>query len=341
MYYFQLHMKSVIYGIAVLLVLQSCTAQNKKINGVSFVANRNPVDSTHVQPVQNVHANYAAVMPFGFVPELNKPQIVYNTDRQWYGETREGGRNYVTELHKGGIDVMVKPQIWIRHGEFTGYLKMNTEEEWLALEDSYRAFIMDYATLAQEENAAIFCIGTELEQFVVNRPDFWMQLIKDIKQVYTGKLTYAANWDEYKRVPFWEALDYIGIDGYFPVSDRKTPSVQDAIAGWIRWKEEMSAFAKAQNKKILFTEWGYRSVDYTGKEPWKADWKDKTPVNLVAQANTTQAVFETLWKEDWFAGGFVWKWFIHHERSGGIENNRFTPQNKPAEDVIQRYFERN
>lgn len=332
-------MNRILYALAVLTVLQSCTAQNKKINGVSFVANRNPVDSTHVQPVQKVHANYAAVMPFGFVPELDKPQIVYNTDRQWYGETREGGRNYVNELHKGGIAVMVKPQIWIRHGEFTGYLKMETEEEWQTLETSYRAFIMDYATLAQEEQAAIFCIGTELEQFVVNRPDYWKQLIKDIKKAYSGKLTYAANWDEYTRVPFWDQLDYIGIDGYFPVSDSQTPAVAEAIAGWKPWKEEMSAFAKAQNKKILFTEWGYRSMDYAGKEPWTSD-RGYDAVNLKAQSNTTQAVFETLWMEDWFAGGFVWKWFIHHDRSGGKDNNRFTPQNKPAEDVLRTYYER-
>lgn len=333
-------MNNVLYALALLLILQSCTAQTEKINGVSFVANRNPVDSTHVQPVQNVHANYAAVMPFGFVPEIDKPQIVYNTDRQWYGETREGGRNYVKELHKGAIAVMVKPQIWIRHGEFTGYLKMQTEEEWTALEDSYRSFMLDYATLAQEEKAAIFCIGTELEQFVVNRPDFWKTLITEIKEVYKGKLTYAANWDEYKRVPFWDQLDYVGIDAYFPVSESQTPTVQEAIEGWQPWKEEISAFAKAKNKKILFTEWGYRSVDFTGKEPWKADWKDGAPVNLEAQANTTQAVFETIWGEEWFAGGFVWKWFIHHDQVGGPDNNRFTPQNKPAEKVIATYYEK-
>jgi hypothetical protein len=63
-----------------------------------------------------------------------------------------------------------------------------------------------------------------------------------------------------------------------------------------------------------------------------------TSVNLEAQVNTTRATFEELWSEDWFAGGFVWKWFIHHDRAGGLENNRFTPQNKPAEAVIKEYY---
>ncbi len=334
-------MKKYIGFLVLLILLQACSAQipekDKKINGVSFVANRSPVDSTHVKPLQELNANFAAVMPFGFVPEQDKPQIIYNTDRQWYGETREGGRNYVTQLHLGGIEVMMKPQIWIRRGEFTGYLKMNTEEEWIALEDSYRKFIMDYATLAQEEKTAIFCIGTELEQFVANRPDFWKQLIIDIKNVYKGKLTYAANWDEYKRTPFWGQLDYIGIDAYFPVCEDETPSVECAIEGWKTWEDEVSAFAKAQNRKVLFTEFGYRSVDYTGKEPWKAD-RSMTEVNLEGQTNTTKALFDAVWDEEWMAGGFIWKWFIQHDEVGGVENNQFTPQNKPVEEIIRAQY---
>lgn len=330
-------MKSFTGLFLLMLVLQGCNAQQEKINGVSFVANRNPVDSTHVVPLQRVNTNYAAVMPFGFVPEVDKPQIVYNTDRQWYGETREGGRNYVTQLHKAGIEVMMKPQIWIRHGEFTGYLKMNTEAEWVALEESYRKFILDYATLAAEEETALFCIGTELEQFVTNRPDFWNQLIIDIKKVYKGKLTYAANWDEYKRTPFWNQLDYIGIDAYFPVCEDKTPSVACAMQGWEKWKEEISAFAKAQQRQVLFTEYGYRSVDYTAKEPWKAD-RSMTEVNLEGQVNATQALYEAVWNEEWMAGGFLWKWFIHHDKVGGEQNSQFTPQNKPVEETIKDYY---
>lgn len=330
-------MKSFTGLFLLMLVLQGCNAQQEKINGVSFVANRNPVDSTHVLPLQRVNINYAAVMPFGFVPEVDKPQIIYNTDRQWYGETREGGRNYVTQLHKAGIEVMVKPQIWIRHGEFTGYLKMNTEAEWVDLEESYRKFILDYATLAAEEDTALFCIGTELEQFVTSRPDFWKQLIIDIKKIYKGKLTYAANWDEYKRTPFWSQLDYIGIDAYFPVCEDKTPSVACAMQGWEKWKEEISAFAKAQQRQVLFTEYGYRSVDYTAKEPWKAD-RSMTEVNLEGQVNATQALYEAVWDEEWMAGGFLWKWFIHHDKVGGEQNSQFTPQNKPVEETIKDYY---
>ena len=90
----------------------------------------------------------------------------------------------------------------------------------------------------------------------------------------------------------------------------------------------------------MFTEFGYRSIDYAAKAPWTVDRIEEN-VNLEAQVNTTKALFEAFWKEDWFAGGFVWKWFINHDKVGGIDNNRFTPQNKPAETLIKEHYKVN
>lgn len=324
----------------ILFLFQSCIAQNEKINGISFVASRKEAHQGNVDPVKEINANHAAVMPFGFIRNLETPEIIHNTERQWFGETREGAKQYIELLHKNGIQVMMKPQIWIWRGEFTGYLKMNSEENWVKLEESYRSFILTYAKLASELDVALFCIGTELEQFIVHRPEYWFQLISEIKEIYKGKLTYAANWDEYKRVPFWTQLDYIGVDAYFPVSESKTPTVEEAKAGWQRWKTELRGVSEKARKPILFTEYGYRSVDYAGKEPWKSD-RSMTGVNLSAQENLIQALFEETWDESWMAGGYIWKWFIEHSNVGGSENSRFTPQNKPAEALIKLHFESN
>ncbi|WP_204343980.1 glycoside hydrolase family 113 [Psychroserpens algicola] len=320
-------------------ILSSCAAQQEKINGVSFVASRDAVSDVHTNPVVEVGANYAAIMPFGFVKSIDHPEIVHNTNRQWFGETRPGGKQYIEELRKKQIKIMVKPQIWIRHGEFTGFIKMTSEADWKVFEDSYTSFILEYAELAQETKAEILCIGTELENFIKERPDYWHNLIKKIKTVYKGKLTYAANWDEFKRTPFWSAVDFIGVDAYFPVSDKQTPSVEDCKTGWKDHKAIIKSLSEKHNKPILFTEYGYRSMDFTGKEPWVSDHKIES-LNFEAQANATQALFEEFWDEDWFAGGFVWKWFHAHDRVGGKNDNQFTPQNKPAETVIQTYYSR-
>lgn len=324
----------------VVLLMQSCSGQVSKINGVSYVAARDTISEVHVNPVVNVNANYAAIMPFGFIRDLTHPEIIYNTERQWFGETREGVKQYVEELNKKNIKIMLKPQIWVWRGEYTGFIAMETEDNWKILETSYSNFILEYASLAQELQVPLFCIGTELEQFIANRPQYWKSLISQIKEIYDGKLTYAANWDEFKRTPFWDQLDYIGVDAYFPVSDEKTPTVEDCLAGWQNHKTTIKSVHESYNKPVLFTEFGYRSVDHTGREPWISD-RNITGVNMQAQVNATTALFQSFWDEEWFAGGFIWKWFIHHKRVGGEDNHMFTPQNKPVEAVIKSYYSNN
>lgn len=326
-------------GFLVLCFLQfSCNSRVvEKINGVSFVASGDSITQLHIDPVLKINANAAAIMPFGFIRDLRTPEIIFNTERQWFGETRAGAKQYIELLHKNNIKIMLKPQIWIWGGEFTGGLKMESEEDWNTLEKSYRNFIITYAELAEEVNCEVFCIGTELEQFVKHRPDFWKKLIVDVRKTYKGKLTYAANWDEYTRVPFWEDIDYIGIDAYFPLSEERHPTLEQLKEGWQPHKTKIKELSNTVERPVVFTEYGYRSMDYTAHKPWLVD-RNKTAVNLDAQANATQAILNEFWNEDWFLGGYVWKWFVFHDKVGGIKDNRFTPQNKPAEQTLRTLY---
>ena len=318
----------------------SCSGQgNKKINGVSFVASREAVVQEQVEAIMQINANSAAIMPFGFIREVNNPEISFNTERQWFGETKNGAKQYIDILHKNGISVMMKPQLWISNGVFTGVLKMDSEDHWKQLEVSYRDFIMTYVQLAAETKVDILCIGTEFEQFVQNRPEYWLKLISEIRKVYKGKLTYAANWDEFDRVPFWKQLDYIGVDAYFPLSESKTPTVEELVLGWQPWKVKMETLSVETQKPILFTEYGYRSMDYSAKKPWLVDRTEEKP-NMVSQVNCKKAIFSEFWSEKWFAGGYVWKWFAKHDTAGGINDNRFTPQNKPSLKIISENYKK-
>lgn len=335
-------LKRVIYSIAI--AIAACTftvacsnSYIPKINGVSFVASRESLNQQHIRPVLEVKAGYAAIMPFGFIRDAQSPDIIFDSDRQWFGETKNGARQYIEMLHQNKLLIMLKPQLWISRGEFTGNMAMAGEAEWQQLEDSYERFIITYAELAEETGVEILCIGTELEQFVQQRPAYWLRLIARIRETYKGKLTYAANWDEFESTPFWNELDYIGIDAYFPLSEEKTPEVELLIDSWKPWKDKIARLAQDRKRLVLFTEFGYRSRDYAAQRPWDAGREDGN-INMSAQANSLEAIFETFWREDWFAGGFVWKWFTDHGKSGGHGCNRFTPQNKPGQGVIQAYF---
>ncbi|AZQ45126.1 glycoside hydrolase [Nonlabens ponticola] len=316
----------------------SCTAQTpESIDGISFVATRNPIDQTDVQPLLDYNADYAAVIPYGFMRDLSSPEVIYNTDRQWWGETKEGVEKTIELFHTDGLKVMLKPQIWIWRGEYTGNIQLENAQQWKQLEDSYSQYILDYAQVAQDQNVEMLCIATELDSFVDQRRDYWMELIKKIKAIYQGKITYAGNWDSYKNVHFWDQMDYIGVDAYFPLSDQKTPDSTTIANNWKKWKLELSTLSRKHDKQILFAEYGYISADYAGKEPWKnAD--ETREVNNDAQQILLQGMYDNVWNEDWFAGGFLWKHHAEESRRGFAK--RFTPQGKPAAQTVAEAYKK-
>lgn len=305
-----------------------------KINGLSFVASPKAIDENDILSVQMVNANWVALMPFAFMGNADSPALRYNSERQWKGERIDGIKETALAFKTKAVHVMLKPQLWIGKGEFTGDIRMRTEKSWKLLEHEYEVFILDFAKAAEETNCEMFCIGTELNEFVSSRPFYWDSLIQKIKQVYNGKLTYAENWDSYQNVPFWRQLDYIGIDAYFPLSNKQTFSIQEIENEWEKHKKEIKVLTENTNKPVLFTEYGYRSCDYTAKDPWA----HKTgPANTQNQKNALAGLYNVFWKEPWFAGGFLWKWY-DNERAGGETDTDYTPQHKPAEELIRSVY---
>ncbi|WP_440879419.1 glycoside hydrolase family 113 [Tenacibaculum sp. C7A-26P2] len=324
-----------IFGIICLHT--SCESQRKKVNGVSFVASSDQINFKHTLPVKEVLANFVALMPYAFIENISSPEVQFNASKQWFGETSEGVEQYAEKFHREQVQIMIKPQIWVWQGEYTGLINMKTESDWKKLEKNYTKFILTFAKVAQKVKAHLFCVGTELERFVVKRPEYWNDLIKEVRKVYTGKITYAANWDEYHKIDLWNVLDYIGVDAYFPLSDEESPSKEDFKKGWNKYKKEIIAVKDKFEKPVLFTEYGYRSVSYTGKEPWNSNTIEGN-VDLESQKKALEVLYEEFWDESWFAGGFLWKWFHNHGQVGGNNNNRFTPQNKPALEVIKKAY---
>lgn len=208
-----------------------------------------------------VNANYVAINPFAIIKNINSPHVIYNSKRQWFGESSEGVKQYTKEFRKVGLKIMLKPQIWVLNGMYTGFIKINSKSEWLMFEEPYKNFILNYTRIATDIKADLFCVGVELECFAIARPKFWSELINSVKSIYKGKLTYASNWDEYKRISFWNQLDFIGVDAYFPLSNLINPSTLVLSKGWKIHKSNLYQIHQKFNRPILFTEYGYRSVN--------------------------------------------------------------------------------
>lgn len=333
---------SVLSAIGFLALATQCQLADKnekyypveKISGVSFVAANEPVTEKDFIPIQALGATWVSLMPYGFVSKT-APVVQFNSPGQWYGETSEGLLETVRLCKQEGLRVMVKPQIWLRHGEYTGtYLP--PDSAMAVFENSFADFVLEYARIADEIEADMFCIGTEWQKFIVHDPEFWQRLIVRVKNIYSGPLTYAANWDEYKSTPFWPALDYIGVNAYFPLSNEDHPTIEDLKQGWQPWVKGLISVAEVNTKPILFTEYGYRSTVKNASKPWES--YSKPEVSLANQKIAYLALYEEIWGEPWFAGGFAWKWFHNHEQRGGKDHIGFSPQNKPAQEAIRSVY---
>ena len=77
---------------------------------------------------------------------------------------------------------------------------------------------------------------------------------------YPGPLTYAANWwQEYDRIAFWDALDYIGVNAFFPLSQAANPPLATLRQSAAQIAQEIAQVHRLTGKPVLFTEVGFKA----------------------------------------------------------------------------------
>lgn len=309
---------------------------NNKVCGISLAAPRNPFREDPMAEMKPLNISWAALLPYS---SFDLATATINFDNfDWWGETVTGINACEAAANAQGIKTMLKPQLWSRDA-WIGEMSYINQAGWDTFHNHYTQFICYWAGVADSLGVDLFCIGTEVKQSTINYPDYWRNLIDSVRQIYSGPITYAANWDEYKRITFWDKLDYIGVDAYFSLIPDATPSVCDLKEAWIPFVDKLRAFSVKENKPMLFTEWGYLSLDGCAYETWELE-KDRSSaaINEQAQANACQALLETFGKENWWAGGFQWKWYADVSTSPRDYSDDYTPQRKITENVLQTLY---
>ncbi|MCB9547841.1 MAG: hypothetical protein H6706_18630 [Myxococcales bacterium] len=240
-------------------------------------------------------------------------------------------RRLIRRAHGRGLKVMVFPIIWVEArevGEWRGTLAPVSPEAWWR---SYGAFILHYARLAAEERAEVFSVGSELASMEADEAH-WRALIADVRGVFGGQLLYSANWDHYVDVPFWDALDFVGLTAYYTLTDSHDPSEADLTAAWQRIRGDIMPFIEKVGRPLVFTELGYVSQDGVASAPW--DYTRERPVDLEEQRRCF-AAFAAAWQDEPALGGvFFWNWW----GPGGPTDRWYTLKGKPALEVVRAWL---
>ncbi len=243
----------------------------------------------------------------------------------------------IRTAHDLGLKVMLKPHLDLANdpNHWTGEIGQGlTEAQWTDWFASYTKFIGYYAQLAETYGADQYCVGIELSA-TEKRTDQWRAVVKSVRSLYSGPITYAANGGDETRLAWWDSVDFIGVDAYYPLTNKNNPTIAELKSGWIPRITALGKLASKWNKKILFTEIGYRSLDGANQHP--GDYQIGGAVDLQEQADAYQAAFESVFHQSWFAGMYWWSWGTDPDE-GGPRDAGFTPHDKPAEDILRAWY---
>lgn len=204
-------------------------------------------------------------------------------------------------------------------------------DAWFA---SYSRFVLPLARLAEDTGAQRFVVGSELGSLEPYQ-EHWRGLISELRDRFSGALTYSANWDHVDAVQFWDALDEVGLTAYFPLTTGREPaSLQSLADAWQSPRAEIDAIGRRAGKPVLITEIGYPSRGSAAGQPW--DDASAAELDLRLQQRLYRSFCDAFAQTPSVSGFYVWNWFGF----GGPRDLSFTPRGKPAANELAECFER-
>ncbi len=202
---------------------------------------------------------------------------------------------------------------WVPHlahwGSFDwrGSIEFNDEAAWQKFFSTYQAFIVNQASFAQRHGAQGFAVGLEYERTMHREAD-WRRVIAAVRKVYHGPIVYVANWDGLEQVRFWDAVDLIGVQGYFPLAPKGAdPTEAELYAAWEAPLARLRALSSRYGKRILFSEIGYPRGPEAASKPWVPEVSAE-PALLALRARLMRTALKRLEQEPQVVGMFWWKW---------------------------------
>ncbi len=298
-----------------------------------------PACQRALEEARSLGANWVSLTPFGRVWDKQSSGISLSFE-QPYVENRVAVRRAVEQAHALGLRVLLVPHLWVESGEWRAEIDPKTPEAWERRAASYRHFLLEWASLARDAQVDMLAVGVELRSWVTttHAPSFF-PLIDDVRRVYPGLLTYAANWDDVDDSAILGALDVIGINAFYPLAEHENASLEELTQGARKVAERVEELARRWDRPVMFTEFGYTSRPDPALRPW--EWPDSMQnvrVDQKAQADAYRALLGAMLDARGFAGLFLWRMYADPADMSQEAEWGFSPRGKEAEGVLRSAF---
>lgn len=338
-------MKKILIILVVLFSPILVSAKTDFQKGMSYPAYNKKVLSSaksdlRLKQLSKTGTEYVAIIPVWY-QKTKKSTKIYQAS---WSATDKSVIHGINRIHSLGMKVMLKPYVDSLDDVWRAEFKPRNFDKWW---ESYRDFMLHYAQMAADNDVEQLSLGVEYN-FAEKYTEQWQQLIADIREIYDGELTYSANFiptdngaGGYRQIDFWDDLDYVGIDAYFPLTDNNyEPTRKQLRKGWNQWIKQIEKWRAKKNitKPIIFTEIGYSSYDGVNTEPW-GYWYDDKKEDQKEQADCYRAFFKKVYPKDWMAGAYWWYW--DNPSTNSSEDPyylNFTTRGKKAVKVLKKYY---
>ncbi|MGB2820126.1 MAG: hypothetical protein WBF17_04040 [Phycisphaerae bacterium] len=290
---------------------------------------------TYISEIAATGANTVCLVVAAYQENCDSTSIFVDARRT---PSDEQVQRLIGHAHKEGLRVVFMPIVLLenpRAGEWRGKIDPKNWDDWW---EDYDNYILHYAHVAQAARAELLVVGSELVSTEKDHGNRWRGLIGRVRKVFKGHLSYSANWDHYRPVSWWDAVDIIGMTTYYDLTEGGKPTVERLLAGWRPIRKEILEWQRTINRPILFTEVGWPNQVTCAQYPWDYTRNPDKP-DPTAQANCFEAFFRTWINEKAVAGFLVWEWRNHPNQKIGPEETGYVPCGKPALDVIRKYYQ--
>ena len=289
--------------------------------------------------VARMGATWVSVTPYGRVFDLAPTGIDWSFEAR-FEDNRTAVLGAMQQAHARGLRVLLVPHLWVESGQWRGEIDPGDEAAWGAWAAAYRGFLLAWAEVAREGRADMFSVGVELGSWLTGRhaPSFF-PILADVRRVYTGPLTYSANWDDIDTTAILGALDVVGINAFYPLAERPGAPLSELLEGGRRVAERVRRLGATWRKPVVFTELGYTTRTDPAVRPW--EWPDRMKevrVDERAQADAYVGLLAPLLEEPAFLGFFVWRVYADPDDVSQEAEWGFSPRGKLAELVVRDAF---
>ncbi len=298
-----------------------------------------PAYARTLDETKTMGATWIAITPFGRVRDLDGTGVDLTFEAP-FETNRDAIRRAIAMAHARGLHVMLVPHLWVESGEWRALIDPKTDAGWKRWSASYRAFVLAWASVAEAEHVELLSAGVELRSWVTTpRAPSFAAIVRDVRRVYHGLVTYSANWDDVDQSVILGELDVIGINAFYPLAEKDGADEKTLLEGAAEVRKKVHTLAETWQKPVLFTEIGYTTRANPAVRPW--EWPDgmKGVVpDQRAQAAAYRALLAPLLDEPDFAGFFVWRVYSDPDDVSQEAEWGFSPRGKSAELVVRDAF---